>query len=291
MSKESKKIISASRRTDIPAFYMDWFMASIGQGFFEVQNPYSKVLQKVPASPDSIHSIVFWSKDYSKFLQGGHGTILEDVGYHLFFHFTINSESPVLEPRVPPLDLRLKQLREMACRFHSKTITWRFDPICHFLWNNRPCHNLGDLEKIADAAAACGVTRCVTSYIDIYRKIVTRSLALNGFSFAPPPLERQAEILLSMEDLLAERGIDLYTCCEKDLMPYLPPDTTIKPHACIDHNLLEELFGPGLSRKKDRGQRSKQGCGCMESRDVGSYALHPCPHNCLFCYANPQKLP
>ncbi|MBI9073877.1 MAG: DUF1848 domain-containing protein [Desulfatibacillum sp.] len=289
MKKSNKIVISASRRTDIPAFYMEWFMAGIDQGFFEVQNPYSKAMHKVPATREAVHSIVFWSKDYSRFLEKGYGTTLTQAGYHLFFHFTINSESPLLEPRTPPLDLRLKQLGQLAELFGPKAITWRFDPICYYRAGNRSGHNLGDLEKIADKAAACGVTRCVTSFVDVYRKIVTRTGAMGNFSFTPMEPMRQAEILVSMHDILGDRGISLHTCCEKSVQDGLPKNSGIRPHACIDHHLLEELFGPGLSGKRDKGQRGPQGCGCMESRDVGSYALHPCPHSCLYCYANPAR--
>ncbi|WP_073478631.1 DUF1848 domain-containing protein [Desulfatibacillum alkenivorans] len=288
MKKHFKTVISASRRTDIPAFYMDWFMAGVKQGFFEVQNPFSKIMHKVPADNEAVHSIVFWSKDYSPFLRGGYGTALIDTGYHLFFLFTINSESPILEPRTPPLANRLAALKELAEQFGPEAVTWRFDPICHFATEQGPQNNLGDFVSIADAAAACGVTRCVTSFVDVYRKLVTRTKALNNFSFTPPGPERQAEILLRMQKVLQERGITLYTCCENRLEGILPEDCGILPHACINHDLLEKLYGPGLSKKQDKGQRASQGCRCMESRDIGSYSLHPCKHSCLYCYANPE---
>ena len=287
MSQNKKTVISASRRTDIPAFYMEWFMAGIDRGFFEVENPYSKAMHKVPSYREAVHSIVFWSKDYSHFMNKGYGTTLTKTGYHLFFHFTINSESPILEPRVPPLDLRLNLLAAMARQYGPEAITWRFDPICHFHAEKGPGHNLQDFTKIADAAAACGITRCVTSFVDVYRKLVTRTGALKNFSFATPDPQRQVEILMRMKRVLEARGMRLFTCCENTLNNFLAQDCGILPHACIDHHLLEKLYGPGLSQKKDKGQRASQGCGCMESRDIGSYSMHPCKHNCLYCYANP----
>lgn len=288
MKKNSKIVISASRRTDIPAFYMDWFMAGIKQGYFSVENPYSRAVFRVTATPDKVHTIIFWSKNYSRFLEKDSGIILQDLGYHIFFHFTINSESRQLEPNILPLQSRLDQLARMTKNFNSQAITWRFDPICYFVDGNKKSNNLGDFEKIADAAADCGITRCVTSFVDIYKKIIKRCAVINDFSFVQLSLEKQAEILLRMADVLEKRNIKLYTCCEKKVFGHLPPDCAITPSACIDHGLLEKLYGKGLSKKKDKGQRASQGCGCMESKDVGSYSLHPCLHNCLFCYANPR---
>ncbi len=288
MKHNNKIVVSASRRTDIPAFYMDWFMAGIRQGCFSVVNPFSQAVTRISVQPDDVHTIVFWSKNYSHFLKQGCGPILEEAGYHLFFHFTINSELQVLEPNVPPLVQRLEQLAQMAYKFGPLSITWRFDPICYFTVDGKVFNNLSDFKRIADAAAACGIKRCVTSFLDIYRKIEKRCRAMDSFSFFPPAPEKQAEILMRMKAVLSERGITLFTCCEKRTVPILPPEAGISGSACIDHGLLEQLHGPGLSGKKDRGQRISQGCGCMESRDIGSYRLHPCWHNCLFCYANPK---
>jgi hypothetical protein len=108
VSRPSAKIVlSASRRTDVPAFYMDWFMRSIEQGFFEVTNPYNRRKSIVAATPDKVHTIVFWSKNFARFLDHHYGDFLQRQGYHLFFNFTINSENPLLEPHVPPLQQRL----------------------------------------------------------------------------------------------------------------------------------------------------------------------------------------
>ncbi|MBW1842194.1 MAG: DUF1848 family protein, partial [Deltaproteobacteria bacterium] len=97
-----KRVISASRRTDIPAFYMSWFMQRIQEGFFEVKNPYNHKITVVPAAPEEVHTIVFWSKNFGPFIQGKYGQTLAAMGYNLFFNFTINSDDSLLEPQVPP---------------------------------------------------------------------------------------------------------------------------------------------------------------------------------------------
>ncbi|MBU1169286.1 MAG: DUF1848 domain-containing protein [Proteobacteria bacterium] len=284
----TKQVISASRRTDIPAFYMDWFMESLSRGFFEVENPYSRTLLTIPVNPDNTHTLVFWSKNFGPFIQGGYGEKLTSMGYHLFFNFTINSDHPILEPHVPELSQRLKQLTFLCDRFDSKAITWRFDPICHYqVDKGREQNNLSDVQEIAEHAARAGIGRCVTSFVDLYTKVLARTGP--DFSLVDIPRERKINLILSMENLLLPLGIRLFLCCEKEILMHLPKNSTVAKAACIPSQDLIKLFGQGISRAQDRGQRKNQGCGCGLSRDIGSYRFHPCYHNCLFCYANPRE--
>jgi DNA repair photolyase len=280
-------VISASRRTDIPAFYMPWFMEGIDAGFFEVVNPYNRRRHRVPAEVGAVHSIVFWSKNLAAFLDGDFGRKLQRRGFRLYFNFTINSES-LLEPHVPPLASRLEQLQRLCERFGAEAVTWRFDPICFF--HNRQgerCNNLHDFATIGRQAAACGVTRCITSFVDLYPKVTRRLMRRDDVRLFDPPLEEKIETLLALEAELKRLGIRLHTCCEKKLQAALPAHSTVAPAACIPHAQLMKLYGGRLSLKKDRGQRTGAGCGCQESADIGSYHLHPCRHRCLYCYANP----
>ena len=292
MNLEPKIVLSASRRTDIPAFYMPWFMDRIKKGFFEVVNPYNRKTRKVPATPDEVHTIVFWSKNFYLFLENSWGEKLQKAGYHLFFNFTINSESPQLEPHLPPLDVRLNQLAQLCDRFGSRTVNWRFDPICFF---KTPSHkdivqdNLSDLDRIAEKAAGVGIKQCITSFMDVYPKIEKRLAALPGFSFSDPPLTIKRQIILKIEKILASGNINLQLCCEKDVFNALPGNTSVTQSACIPSDLLVELFGVNLDLRQDTGQRIQKGCGCKKSVDIGSYHQHPCYHNCLFCYANPTS--
>ncbi len=282
-------VVSASRRTDIPAFYMDWFFEQIQQGCFDVVNPYNRQVSRVTATPEHVHTIVFWSKNFGPFIQGGFGKKLKNMGYNLFFNFTINSESSRLEPNVPPLNQRLDQLGELCQDSDPRALSWRFDPICFFESNGKKIQdNLHDFSRIAMQASRCGVTRCVTSFMDQYPKIQKRIMKIKQFSFVDLPLETKKDILLQMETELAEKNIGLYTCCEKKVLGALPEDSRITKSACIPNHLLVEIFGGNLSLKKDKGQRVTNGCGCMVSVDIGSYHYHPCYHNCLFCYANPS---
>ncbi|MCK5096707.1 MAG: DUF1848 domain-containing protein [Desulfobacteraceae bacterium] len=290
-------IISASRRTDIPAFYIDWFMERIRQGFFNVTNPYNKVTKKVDARPDKVHTIVFWSKNYEPFLKYGAYGKLRKMGYNLFFNFSINSELSLLEPGVPLLKDRLTQLKKLCEKNGAQTIAWRFDPICYYKTSSGVIeNNLSDFEQIAEKASELGVKRCITSFADNYRKIKNRIQYLKNKGIDAPDLvdidhTKKVDIIKRMANLLDKKGIVLDLCCEKELFSTALADTiekiNITESACISGKLFAELFKGNPVIKRDYGQRAKQGCKCTQSVDIGSYEKHPCFHNCLFCYANP----
>ncbi|KPJ74861.1 MAG: hypothetical protein AMJ54_16460 [Deltaproteobacteria bacterium SG8_13] len=289
MVDERQIVISASRRTDIPAFYLDWFMDRITRGYFEVPNPYNQKVSVVPATTDRVHTIVFWSKDFGPFLKQDIGDKLLRRGFNLFFNFTLNSEVPLLEPRVPPLAERLRQLEALSRRFDPRVIHWRFDPICFFRSENgERQHNLVHLDRISEVAARAGIQRCITSFVDLYAKVRKRVARLPGMRFEEPHNGRKIASLLHMEELLRAKDITLSLCCEKELFESLPPGSRIGQSSCIPNDVLAAVYGGKLSLRKDSGQRVRQGCGCRVSSDIGSYRDHPCYHNCLFCYANPS---
>jgi hypothetical protein len=151
--------------------------------------------------------------------------------------------------------------------------------------------NLRDFSGIAQEAAECGILRCITSFMDHYPKIHRRISTRPEFAFIDPVLEKKIEIVCGMEKELAAGNIHLSVCCEKDLLEAFPRGSSVTGSSCIPGNLIQKLFGDRLSLKKDSGQRTKAGCGCTLSSDIGSYRLQPCYHNCLFCYANPASGP
>ncbi len=294
-------VISASRRTDIPAFYMKWFMERINRGFFETINPYNRVKKNIDASCNNIHTIVFWSKNFRPLLQSQAGEELRERGYNLFFNFTVNSQSKLLEPGIPPLEEKLAQLEDLCCKFTPEVVNWRFDPICFYKQNSdsgnendqRIENNLADFALIAKKAEKCGISRCITSFTDDYAKIRKRINYLKGKGENPPDLiypdlSKKLEIILRMENLLKAKKISLFICCEKEVFLHLPKTSSVSMSSCIQGKLLRRLFGGNPVIKKDYGQRTKQGCQCTSSIDIGLYNFHPCFHNCLFCYANPK---
>lgn len=283
----SRVILSASRRTDIPAFYMPWFMQQIQQGGFEVENPYSGRLSRVEARVEQVHTIVFWSKDFGPFLAGHYGQDLNRLGYPLFFNFTLNSPHAVLEPGLPPFERRLAQLEQLCEHFGPQKVQWRFDPICFYATSTTPeADNLEKFAAIAHQAARVGVRVCITSFVDAYRKIRQR-IAGRDLQLLEPRLTQKVAVINRMAQTLAPLGIALQLCCEKEVLSALPEATPIREGACIPGPYLAELNGADVSLARDKGQRAGAGCGCTVSKDIGSYRRHPCRHNCLYCYANP----
>jgi hypothetical protein len=282
-------VVSASRRTDIPAFFMPWFMQGIERGEFEVIHPYHHRRMRVPARPSCVHTIVFWSKDFGPFLKGNYGRCLTEMGYHLFFQFTINPEDRILEPNVTDLSQRLEQLRQLCGLYGPRAVNWRLDPICFYRWKDDKIRdNLQDVDRIAETAAAAGIRRCTTSFMDSYAKINRRLARRPGFAFADTPREKKQQVLVDLERQLAAKQLQLFTCCESHLLEGLPASSTVRAGACIPNDLLMDLYGGRLSLKRDRGQRVQAGCGCRVSVDVGSYHLHACRHDCLYCYARKE---
>ncbi len=267
---------------------MPWFMASIEKEYFEVVNPYNNRISRVPARPDQVHSIVFWSKDFGPFIKNGYGKQLQHMGFGLFFNFTINSPQKKLEPNVPPLAQRLKQLAMLSRMHGPKCINWRFDPICLFQTaSGQRGDNLDHFDEIAGRAAEAGIKTCITSFVDHYRKVRRRCRRHSDLEFIDPSLDRKIAIIGQLANCLEPKGIHLQLCCEKDLLEALPAEAQVSAAACISSHRLAALFGSDLSLAQDSGQRRAAGCMCGLSRDIGSYRLHPCHHNCLFCYANP----
>lgn len=287
-SSQYPAVISASRRTDIPAFYLEWFMAGVARGAFTVENPYNRHRREVAIAPGQVHSIVFWSKNYGPFLGGKIGERLREMGFGLSFNFTLNTPDARLEPKLPPLETRLAQMKALAVRFGPESIQWRHDPICFYRVEGGFLRtNLKHFQTIARHAEAIGIRSCITSFCDDYRKIKRRSSRSQGVGFEYPGPAAQLPILEEMLAILNPLGMALTTCCEKELQERLPADLEVTAGRCIDHGRLEALYGGRLSHHADSGQRRSAGCGCHKSVDIGSYRLHPCHHNCLYCYANP----
>ncbi len=270
-------------------------MKQIDTGFFNVLHPYTRQKRTIDVRPEQFHSIVFWSKNYDRFLKARAGQKLQKKGFHLYFNFTVNSESQNLEPSLPSLSKRMEQLKKLSELFGPQTIAWRFDPICFYKEKNTRTekNNLSDFEQIAALAGQLGIKKCVTSFFDTYKKIDRRlerlkSRKLLNLEFIQPGMDTRQRIIQWMSNVLKPQNISLFLCCEKKLFLTLKKDYGVLENACIDGKALKSIFGGHPEIRKDYGQRSKLGCQCTKSVDIGSYDQHPCAHNCLFCYANPM---
>lgn len=264
-------ILSVSRRTDIPAFYAEWFMNRIREGFVMVRNPmnYHQV-SKVSLEPEVIDCIVFWTKNAAPMLP-----YLEEIGsnYPFYFHYTLNAYDLSVEQNLPSLEDRLETFRELSRRIGPDRVIWRYDPVfvsgsIDVSWHAERYRGI--------AEALDGYTHtCVFSFIDVYDKIKSRisSLGIRACSE-----QEMNQLAAAFAGIASDHHLTLRTCAEEiDLSAY-----GIQHGCCIDGQLIEHLTGWTLSAKKDKNQR--QVCGCLESVDIGQY--NTCRHGCRYCYAN-----
>lgn len=268
-----RTVISASRRTDIPAFYADWLLERVREGFVEAPNPVVRgQTHRVSLSPDDVHTIVLWSKNFAPLLPKME--VLTE--YRLYFLFTVN-DCDLLEPCVPLLEERLAQAEELAGRFGPERIGWRFDPV--MLWNEGRGDNLGSFERIAEFMGGIGVPRCIFSFCHYYRKVRQR-LDRARIAYHEPSLETKVAITERLVRGCERNGLALYSCCSDEIL-HVPG---VRKSSCIDGELLSRLAGELASKARDTGQRVN--CGCAKSRDIGDYRM-TCRHRCVYCYAMP----
>lgn len=275
-------IISASRATDIPAFYADWFFRRLNMGCVRWRNPFSGHNSYV--SFGNTRFIVFWSKNPAPLLS--HLFWLKERGIGCYIQYTLNDyESEGLEPNVPTLTQRIDTFRRLVDNLGIGGVVWRFDPL--ILTDRINIDTL--LEKIAHIAdALVGYTeKLVFSFADIesYKK-VSRNLRQSGINYREWDKESMLEFASRLSAMNRNNwNFRLATCAEHiDLSEY-----GIEHNQCIDPELISRLTPDDAvlqnflyNAKTDSGQR--KACGCILSKDIGAY--NTCPHGCLYCYAN-----
>lgn len=274
-------IISASRRTDIPAFFSGWFMERVREGFFLRINPCNKTqVKRISLAPEDVDAIVFWSKNPGPLIP--HLDELDARGYRYYFQFTINPYTPPLEPNLPPLNERIETFLEISGKLGPSRVIWRYDPV--ILSSSAPVE--WHLERMGEMAAALGgaTERLVLSFLDFYGRASKRLDLLakkSGITFLDiaspekrPELERLACGLRAMAE---SHGLKVFTCAEEaDLSRF-----GIQHASCIDGDLIGDIWGIPKNFRRDRSQRPA--CRCAESVDMGTYGS--CGHGCVYCYA------
>lgn len=317
VNAQAPVIVSASRSTDIPAFYSDWFFDRLEKGFSAWTNPFNGVKSYV--SYNETRFIVFWSKNPRPLLKYLH--ILEERNIKCYIQYTLNDYEKERLEKVPPLEERIETFNLLVERLGKGSVIWRFDPM--ILTNDISVDSLLDkVRNIGDRLKGC-TEKLVFSYADIalYKKVQSNleKSRIPYHEWTESQMEIFAQRLSAMN---ADRGWNytLATCGEKiDISKY-----GIAHNRCIDGDLITRLawndsklmsfmkvkiedipspslFGePELPRdaillphgkyflsahKKDAGQREL--CGCMAAKDIGEY--NTCPHLCEYCYANASK--
>ncbi|MGX1983241.1 uncharacterized protein DUF1848 [Thermolongibacillus altinsuensis] len=274
-------IISASRRTDIPAFFSKWFMERIRSGYYVKVNPYnSKQKKMVSLAVEDVDVIVFWTKNPKPLMP--HLKTLDELGYRYYFQFTLNDYPKALEPSVPSLKSRIQIFKDLSNLIGAEKVIWRYDPI---IISNETTVN-DHIERFERIAAEIGpyTKRVVISFLDMYGKVEAKLKKLreeHGLVFTDitsPDYRAELHRLMNHFATVASRySLEMYSCAEKmDLGQY-----GVQHGACIDIKLIQKIFGSELRFKKDPYQRSE--CLCAESEDMGVYDT--CKFNCTYCYA------
>jgi len=272
-------IISASRRTDIPAFYSSWFMERIREGWVEVKNPFNPSQKKlVSLRPKEVEVIVFWTRNVSPLLP--YLKELDERGYYYAFLYTITGYGPPLEKKSPPVEKALDDFRRLSEKIGPKRVTWRFDPIIYLPGKGKEW-TLECFEKIIRVVAP-NTDRVVVSFLDFYEK-VKRRLQKMGKETGLKVIDLYSkkdtlrEIATDLAKLARINNLEIFSCAEKEeLTPY-----GIKAGSCIDGERLNKIFNLTIKIKKDKHQRPN--CRCTVSQDIGEY--NTCQHGCVYCYA------
>lgn len=265
-------ILSVSRRTDVPACYMPWFMNRLRSGFVMARNPMNPAqVSRMTLSPETVEAIVFWTKNPLPLLP--HLDEIGRMGYRCGVQYTLNAYDRDVESALPELPQRVSAFRELAARLGPERLRWRYDPI---LLSDRytEAWHAAQFAHLADALTGCTDT-CVISFLDVYSKN-RRALKAAGLHTLDEGQMRSLGEHLARE--AAGRSIRLQTCAERiDLREY-----GVQPGACLDSGWVSRIAGFPIRRMKDSGQRAE--CGCVPSVDVGQY--NTCLNGCLYCYAN-----
>lgn len=264
-------IISASRRTDIPTYYSEWFFNRIKEGFVYVRNPMNiHQISKISLSPEVVDGIVFWTKNPVPMLDKLDR--LEDYAY--YFQFTVNSYAKDIEANIPSKnDIIVPAFIELSRKIGPEKVIWRYDPIMLTSKYSIDYH-VNYFNELAKRLS--GYThKCVISFVDFYRNTQTHLKDLNILPLGENEMYELAERLV---EIARKNNLIVESCAEKINLDQFG----IQHGHCIDCNLLERISNCKMDLSKDKNQRPE--CGCMESIDIGAY--NTCKNGCKYCYAN-----
>jgi len=309
-------IISASRSTDIPAFYAKWFFNRLAKGYCVWYNPFNQ--QPMYVSFKKCKVVVFWTKNPEPIMP--YLSELDKRGIHYYFQVTLNDYMQEgFEPNVPPVAKRIETFKKLSQLIGRERVIWRFDPLIVTpqltprMLLTRIWHVGNELKGYTD--------KLVFSFVDVkaYRKVQNNLIKETSY-YTKEDVEKaemsdvqRMEIvdgLIRMREAWKQGGwnLQMATCAEDiDLSQY-----GIEHNCCIDGDLMKRIFAddeelvyylhtgklperdmfgeiPPIPTKpknlKDKGQRKI--CGCMVSKDIGMY--NTCRHFCIYCYANSSK--
>ncbi len=273
-------IISASRRTDIPAFFGDWLFERLEAGHCDVKNPFNGKIQRVSLQQEDVDAIVFWSKNPRPLM--ARLDELDSYNIPYYFQYTLNDYPTPLEPNLPQFEERIETFRELSARLGALRVVWRYDPIVISNLTPPEFH----IERFSCIAMRLQeyTDSVFISLLDSYRAATKRLTALSGLGISVEVDWRDDTSLETLVRGLVRiargTGMRIFSCAEN---PRWQGWGTEKGR-CVDSDRVNRIAGLKLEYSKDRGQRTC--CGCTKSRDIGTTGT--CGHGCAYCYANPR---
>lgn len=267
-------ILNTGARTDTVQYYSQWLLKRFAEGYVYTRNPlFSHKVTKYELSPDKIDAVLFCSKNYKPILPRLHE--ITDK-YRTYFHYTITAYGKDVEPFVPSIDESIKTLTALSKQVGKQRVAWRYDPVLLTEKYTVDAH-AETFTHMAERLAP-HVDRCIFSFVEMYKKLETNMPEI--IPLTDGDKNRLAEILGG----IAERyGMRIQTCgTDGDYTKF-----GIARSGCATLEILGAANGCVFKDLKHRGLR--QGCHCIESRDIGAYDT--CPNGCKYCYANksPQR--
>lgn len=267
-------IISASRRTDIPAFYAEWFIKRVRAGFLLTRNPFNhNQIRRVSLLQQDVEAIVFWTRNPTNLMP--YLSELDEGAFNYYFQYTITGYPRSIERSVPNPYKSIDNFKDLSSLVGARRVIWRYDPI--LLSNVLPLEEHKRLfQKIAGHLAG-HTRRVVVSFSDFYKKTEKNLRDVDGLIFSDIAKDRESlqELTVFMAKVATQYDMEIFTCAEEVEVDQ------IGHGKCIDEALMQEVFGVSLSGEKDKGQR--EACGCIKSIDIGVY--NTCLHGCSYCYA------
>ena len=262
-------ILNTGNRTDIPAFYSEWFMNRVREGYVLARNPfYPEQIIRYSIDINSVDLIVFCTKNPGPMLQ-----YMEELsGFQQFWHVTITPYDKDIEPGVPDKNDVLERFRKISDIVGKRSIGWRYDPIFISDKYSMDLH-LGKFEEFA--AALDGYTeQVVISFIDLFEK--TRRNFPEVRMVEPKERLRLGK---AMAEIATGHGMTVYSCLEGTELAKFGVNTG----GCMTKEVLEHALGEELDIPSGVGM-SREGCSCLLGNDIGTY--NSCRHFCKYCYAN-----
>jgi hypothetical protein len=279
-------IISASRRTDIPAFYAQWFINRIRAGFCEVPNPFNRgQVSRISLLPEDVEVIVFWTRNPRPLFP--YLDELDARGYRYYFQYTLLGYPLEIDLHGPAPQAALLTFRELAQRVGPGRVIWRYDPIV-LTQITPPAYHRHAFARLAGLLEGC-TGRSVISLMDDYPKIrgrmeeirrqgaVLLPVTMDGMGLESGVPEWLGDLLRDLAEIARSHQMEMVSCAEEANLQSLG----ILPGKCVDDQLIGRLFGIDVSHTKDPGQRSA--CGRVVSKDIGMY--DSCLFGCRYCYA------